>query len=202
MLAKLVKTGLRRLVSPPRPEAAQQTDVREPGQLSLLELLAEDLATHGDSLIEPGFWAVASHRLERRAAVSDASVLARSFKLSARLLSGAVDQVWGIHITPRTELGRRVRIWHCGCILLDARSIGDDVHIRHATTFGPLRDRQRSQIDDLPIIQDGADIGSGVCVLGGVTVGKGALVGANSVVLKTVPAGATVLGVPARIVPT
>jgi serine acetyltransferase len=52
------------------------------------------------------------------------------------------------------------------------------------------------------VIEDGADIGSGVCVLGGVTVGKDAFIGANSVVLKSVPAQTTVLGVPARILPT
>jgi serine O-acetyltransferase len=56
--------------------------------------------------------------------------------------------------------------------------------------------------DDLPVIEDRADIGSGACVLGPVRVGTGAVVGANSVVMKNVPARATVLGVPARMIQT
>lgn len=90
-------------------------------------------------------------------------------------------------------------------MLLTAKSIGNDVHLRHDTTFGPLRAGRQSSGDapdaELPVIEDGANLGSGVCVLGGVRVGQGAVVGANSVVLKNVPPHATVLGVPARIVP-
>jgi serine O-acetyltransferase len=82
-------------------------------------------------------------------------------------------------------------------MVLTARSIGNDVHIRHDTTFGPVR----AGDDALPVIQDRADIGSGVCVLGEITVGHDAMVGANSVVMKSVPPRAMVLGVPARIVP-
>jgi serine O-acetyltransferase len=94
-----------------------------------------------------------------------------------------------------------VRIWHNGSILLNARSIGNDVHIRHDTTFGALRAEDSADPQSLPVIEDEADIGSGACVLGSVTVGRGAIVGANSVVLKPVPPHTAVLGVPARIIP-
>jgi serine O-acetyltransferase len=110
----------------------------------------------------------------------------------------AIDWVWGIHLPHTTRVGRRVRLWHNGCMLLTAREIGNDVHIRHDTTFGPLRGRTPHE---LPVIEDRADIGSGACVLGEVVVGEDSTVGANSVVMKSVPARSMVLGVPARIVP-
>jgi serine O-acetyltransferase len=114
-----------------------------------------------------------------------------------------VDWIWGIHLPRSVELGRRVRLWHNGCMLLTARSIGNDVHIRHDTTFGSLRSLRRGEDDPqaLPMIEDRADIGSGACVLGGVRVGHDAVIGANSVVLKNVAPNSTVLGVPARLVP-
>ncbi|HJX54201.1 MAG TPA: hypothetical protein VJ801_15655, partial [Polyangia bacterium] len=52
----------------------------------------------------------------------------------------------------------------------------------------------------LPVIEDGVDIGSGACVLGGVRVGKGAFLGANSVVMQEIPPGVVAFGVPARII--
>jgi serine O-acetyltransferase len=98
-------------------------------------------------------------------------------------------------------MGRRVRIWHNGSILLNARSIGNDVQIRHDTTLGSVRMKDSTRPEELPVIEDGAEIGSGVCILGGVTLGRGAVVGANAVVLQSVPAGKTVFGVPAKIMP-
>jgi serine O-acetyltransferase len=208
MLRRIVRTAVAKVFGEPAADAGG--DARTARELSLPELLAEDLATHDRQFWAPGFWGIAAHRLAARAPAAPAVVRGPTV-LAARLFATGVDYLWGIRVTPSTEVGRRVRIWHSGCILLDARSIGNDVHLRHDTTFGPLRARPTSGGADphqpapppaLPVIEDGADIGSGVCVLGGVTVGKQAFVGANSVVLKSVPAQVTVLGVPARIMPT
>ena len=79
--------------------------------------------------------------------------------------------------------------------MLGAESIGDDVHIRHGTTFGVLN---RSDTTKKPIIEDRVDIGTGVCILGDVTVGHDSVVGANSVVVRDVAPNTTVFGVPAR----
>jgi GT2 family glycosyltransferase/serine acetyltransferase len=179
------------------------------GAPSTLSLLAEDFATHDRDLTAPGFWAIAAHRIGKRALDESRPRVERAaMDVVYRAMFRSVDLIWGIHLPRSVALGRRVRIWHNGSMLLTAKAIGDDVNLRHDTTFGPLRvghplsDVGRaSALADLPTIEDGADIGSGVCVLGGVRVGRRAVVGANSVVLKDVPANATVLGVPARIVP-
>jgi serine O-acetyltransferase len=126
----------------------------------------------------------------------------RPLEATHTLLSTAVDWLWGINVPRTTRLGRRVRIWHNGSIVLNARAIGNDVQLRHDTTLGPVRMSDRHRPEQLPVIEDGADVGSGACILGDVTLGKGAMVGANSVVLRSVPAGATVFGVPAKVVPT
>jgi serine O-acetyltransferase len=177
---------------------------------SIVKLLAEDFATHDRDLTTPGFWAVATHRIGTRALDESRPRSERAvLDLIYRTLFTGVDRIWGIHLPRTVVLGRRVRLWHNGAMLLAAKSIGNDVHLRHDTTFGPLRDSRHASAgrpaevtaSELPVIEDGADLGAGVCVLGGVRVGRGAVVGANSVVLKNVPPGATVLGVPARIVP-
>jgi serine O-acetyltransferase len=196
--------------SPPRqpPLSLQQDgstpadkDQRAADELPLRELWAEDFRTHDRLWLEPGFWAVAVHRLAERSQRVTSPVLRRPLELAHQILSTGVDWVWGINLPASTRIGRRLRIWHHGSILLHARSIGNDVHIRQDTTFGPLRDRDAGRPECLPIVEDNVDIGSGACVLGGVHLGKGSFVGANSVVVQEVPAGATVFGVPARIIP-
>jgi serine O-acetyltransferase len=179
------------------PSALPGIDTRPPEQMSLLELLDEDLSTYDRDPYEPGFWAIATHRVGRRASTLPRGAKRAALDLAYESMFTTVDWMWGIHLPRSVRVGRRVRLWHNGCMLLTAREIGNDVHIRHDTTFGPAR-RQGSE---LPVIQDRAELGSGVCVLGNVTVGHDARVGANTVVVKDVPPRAMVLGVPARIVP-
>jgi N-acetylglucosaminyl-diphospho-decaprenol L-rhamnosyltransferase len=177
-------------------------DTRSAKEMSLLELLAEDFATYGRDLAEPGLWAVMTHRIGSRIAAIPNGATRGILDLIYRTAFTGVDWVWGIHLPRSVELGRRVRLWHNGGMLLRARSIGNDVHIRHDTTFGPLRDSGADGSEALPVIEDRADIGSGACVMGGVAVGHDAVIGANSVVLKAVAPHSTVLGVPARPIPT
>ncbi len=184
----------------PAPVSAP-ADSRPAEELPLRQLLAEDFATHDRHFMEPGLWALAVHRLGRRLERVQPAVLRRPLDLGYQVLSTTVDWIWGIKLPRSTRVGRRLRIWHHGSILLNARSIGDDVHIRNATTLSSVRMADAGDVDQLPVIEDGVDIGSGACVLGGVRLGKGAFVGANSVVLHEVPPGAVVLGVPARILP-
>jgi N-acetylglucosaminyl-diphospho-decaprenol L-rhamnosyltransferase len=183
-------------------------DARTADEMPLRELLAEDFVTYDRNRHEPGFWAVGLHRVGTRIAASPSRVVRLLGGGLHGVLSTAVDWRWGINVPRTTRLGRRVRLWHQGGMLLRARSIGNDVHIRQLTTFGPNPEAGAAwaaadAADDaaLPIVGDGADIGSGTCVFGPVTVGRNALVGANSVVTDDVPPGANMLGVPARTLP-
>jgi serine O-acetyltransferase len=116
-----------------------------------------------------------------------------------RLLFKVVEWTCGITLPYTVKLGRRVRIWHHGGMILHAARIGDDVHIRQNTTFGVAR---RDRLHELPTVEDRVDIGCGAVLLGNITVGHDSVIGANAVVLKDVPPFSVAAGVPARVVKT
>ncbi|OFX21443.1 MAG: hypothetical protein A2V77_04775 [Anaeromyxobacter sp. RBG_16_69_14] len=177
----------------PRPRGDRNMN---PRGIGFLELLAEDYRTHEHKLLEPGFWAIAVHRFGNLRMDVRPKLLRAPLSRAYLLLSTAVNWTWGIDLPYTVRLGRRVRIWHHGGIVLGARSIGDDVHIRQNTTFGV---RSRQALESIPIIGDRVDIAAGACVVGAVTVGDDCVIGPNSVVLRDVPPGSTVMGAPARL---
>lgn len=167
-----------------------------PPGVGLFRLLAEDLRTHDGNPFEQGFWAVAVHRFGNWR-MGLPRLVRPPVTLLYRALFKVVEWTCGITLPYTTRLGRRVRIWHHGGMILHARAIGDDVHIRHNTTFGVAR---RGENTGIPVIGDRADLGCGVCVLGAVRVGADSVVGANAVVLADVPPGCVAVGIPARVV--
>ncbi len=169
-----------------------------PASISFCSLLAEDLRTHGGSLFEQGFWAVATHRFGNWR-MSVPRVFRLPFTLLYRFAFKWVEWTCGITLPYTVKLGRRVRIWHHGGMILHAQRIGDDVHIRQNTTFGIAR---KDALHQLPVIEDRADLGCGVAVLGAVTIGHDSTIGANAVVVKDVPPGSVAVGVPAKIIKT
>jgi serine O-acetyltransferase len=166
-----------------------------PRDLGLWALLAEDYRTHDRHLLEPGFLAVAVHRFGNARMGVRWRVLRAPLTIAYRVAFTVVNWAFGIDLPYTVRLGRRVRIWHHGGMVLGARAVGDDVHIRHNTTFGVLN---RNEVTRKPIIGNRVDIGVGACILGGVTVGDDAVIGPNSVVIRDVPPGSVVMGVPAR----
>jgi serine O-acetyltransferase len=168
---------------------------QNPPGIGFFRLIAEDYRTHDRKLLEPGFLAIAVHRFGNARMRVRARVLRAPLTLAYRLMYTAVAWLFGIDLSYTTRLGRRVRIWHHGGMVLGARAIGDDVHIRHNTTFGVLN---RQELGGKPIIGNRVDIGVGACVFGAVTVGDDSVIGPNSVVLRDVPPGAVFMGVPAR----
>lgn len=168
-----------------------------PPGIGFLALLREDLRTHDGGLFEPGFWAVAVHRFGNWRMGLRPKLVRAPATLLYRCLAWAVELLGGIHLPYTVQLGRRVRIWHHGGIVLHARSIGDDVHIRHCTTFGIAT---RDQLRAIPIIGDRVDVGCGVCVLGDVTIHHDSMIGANAVVVSDIPPYSTAVGIPARVV--
>jgi serine O-acetyltransferase len=168
-----------------------------PAGIGLFALLREDLRTHDHDLMEPGFWAVALHRFGNWRMGIRFKLLRAPFSLLHRFLSRFAGLIGGIDLPYTVRLGRRVRIWHHGGIVLHARSIGDDVQIRHNTTFGvAARDRLRA----IPTIEDRVEIGCGACVLGAVTIGHDSVIGANAVVVTDIPPYSTAVGIPARVI--
>jgi serine O-acetyltransferase len=122
----------------------------------------------------------------------------RQFYLIGRLISNLGRFVTGIEIHPGAKIGQRFFIDHgMGVVVGETSEVGDDVTLYQGVTLGgtSLEKGKRH-----PTIGDGVIIGSGAQVLGPLNVGMGARIGANAVVLQDVPQGATMVGIPAKIV--
>jgi len=169
-----------------------------PGGIGLLSLWAEDFRTHDRNPFEPGFWAVAMHRFGNWRMGIRPKAVRVPLSLAYNVSHLAINWLWGIDLGYTVKLGRRVRLWHHGGMVLTARSIGDDVHIRHNTTMGIAR---RSELAQRPTIENGVDIGVGACILGGVTIGHDSVVGANAVVVTSFAPHSRIAGVPGRALP-
>jgi serine O-acetyltransferase len=168
-----------------------------PPGIGLFALLREDLRTHDGNCFEQGFWAVAARRFGNWRMGFRWKIVRAPLTLMYRFLFKWVEWTCGITLPQITRVGRRVRIWHHSAMILHARSIGDDVHLRHCTTFGVVR---RDQNKEVPTIEECVDIGCGVCILGDVRVGHHGVIGANSVVLHDMPPYSVIAGAPARAV--
>lgn len=146
----------------------------------------------------PGFHALVWHRLAHW-------FWQRKFYFIARFISNFARWVTLIEIHPGAEIGRRMVIDHGGGVVIgETAVIGNDVTIYHQVTLGGVApsvdsDSQRGQKRH-PTVEDGVIIGCGAAILGPITVGKEARVGANAVVTKDVPPGVTAVGNPAQIV--
>lgn len=186
-------------VAPAKAESMRGESNQNPPGLGLWALLREDRETHDGKWLEQGFWAVAVHRFGNWRMGVRPRVLRLPFSLLYRFLEKWVEWTCGITIPYTVKLGRRVRIWHHGGMVLHARSIGDDVHIRQNTTFGIAR---KDRLHELPTIEDRVDVGCGAVILGNITVGNDSVIGANAVVLKDVPPHSVAAGVPAKVVKT
>jgi serine O-acetyltransferase len=168
-----------------------------PRGIGVWALVLEDFRTHDRNPFEPGFWAVATHRFGNWRMGLRPRFVRAPFTIGYRFLHTSINWLWGIDLGYTVKVGRRVRLWHHGGMVLSARSIGDDVHIRHNTTMGIAR---RSETTKRPTIENGVDIGVGACILGDVTVGHDSVVGANAVVVTSFPPHSTIAGVPAKAV--
>lgn len=171
---------------------------QNPAGIGLWQLLREDLQTHDGDCLEQGFWSIAVHRFGNWRMGIRSKLLRVPFSLTYKFLFKLVEWTCGISLPYTMPVGRRVRIWHHSGMILHARAIGNDVHIRHNTTFGVAR---RDVLQALPVIEDRVDIGCGVCILGNVIVGQDSIIGANAVVVDDVPPGSIAMGVPARSTP-
>jgi serine O-acetyltransferase len=174
-----------------------ETNGNPPG-ISLWQLWAEDLRTHEGDFLMQGFWALAVHRFGNWRMDIRPKLLRVPFSLVYKIAYRLVEWICGISIPYTVIVGRRVHIWHHGGMILGARSIGNDVHIRQNTTFGVARRGDHRLLK--PVIEDRCDIGCGAVIVGPITIGHDSQIGANAVVLKDVPPFSVAVGVPAKVV--
>ena len=140
----------------------------------------------------PGFHAVVTHRLAHRLWTAHFYWLARFISHLSRILTG-------IEIHPGAKIGRRVFIDHgFGVVIGETAEIGDDCTIYQGVTLGGTRLYKGAKRH--PTLGQGVVVGAGAQVLGGFLVGDGARIGSNAVVVKPVPAFATAVGNPARVI--
>lgn len=150
------------------------------------------------AILYSGFHAVLFHRFAH-------ACYKRNWKFLARLISQFSRFMTGIEIHPGAKIGKKLFIDHgMGVVIGETAEIGDNVTLYHDVTLGGVApsvdsDSQRD-VKRHPTLEDNVIVGSGAQVLGPITVGKCARVGANSVVVKAVPERVTVVGSPARAV--
>lgn len=154
---------------------------RDPAARNFLEVLTN----------YPGLHALLAHRLSHW-------LWARNLKWLARSISTLFRWLTGIEIHPGARIGRRFFIDHgMGVVIGETAEVGDDVTLYQGVTLGGTSWNKGKRH---PTLEDGVIVGAGAKILGPFTVGAGAKIGSNAVITKAVPAGATVVGIPGKIV--
>lgn len=139
----------------------------------------------------PGLHAIWWHRVCHK-------LWCANWKWLARFLSTIARWMTGVEIHPGAKIGRRFFIDHgMGVVIGETAEIGDDVTLYHGVTLGGTSWNPGKRH---PTLGNGVVIGAGAKVLGPLYVGENARIGSNAVVVKDVPVGATVIGIPGRIV--
>jgi serine O-acetyltransferase len=156
--------------------------LRDPAARSTLETL----------LTYPGVHAIIWHRLAHRLWLGN-------YRFAARLLSWFARFLTNIDIHPAATIGQRFFVDHgAGVVIGETAEIGAGVTIYHGVTLGGV---SWSPGKRHPTVEDGVIIGAGAKILGPITIGRNARVGANSVVIESISQDVTVVGIPAKVVP-
>ena len=147
-------------------------------------------------LTYPGAKAVFFHKIANFFAIA-------KFNLIARIISQFSRFLTGIEIHPKANIGKNLFIDHgMGVVIGETSDIGNNVTIYHMATLGGIspsvNSNEQRNIKRHPTLKDNVVVGSGAQILGPVTVGKNAKIGANAVVTKDVPENAVMVGIPAK----
>ena len=163
---------------------------RDPAAKSKLSLI----------LTYPGVKAVFFHKIANFFCVA-------KFDLIARIISQFSRFLTGIEIHPKAKIGKNLFIDHgMGVVIGETSEIGDNVTIYHMVTLGGISpsidSNHQRNLKRHPTLKDNVVVGSGAQILGPVTIGKNAKIGANAVVTKNVPENAIMIGIPAKNINT
>ncbi len=154
---------------------------RDPAARSMMEVLTA----------YPGLHAVVGHRLNHW-------LWGKKWYWLARFLSHVIRWLTGIEIHPGAKIGRRFFIDHgMGVVVGETSVIGDDCTLYQGVTLGGT---SWEKVKRHPTLGNNVVVGAGAKVLGPINISDGARIGSNSVVVKDVPAGATVIGIPGHTV--
>lgn len=164
-------------------------------------MIARDPAAHSRLEVVfcyPSLHAILLYRLSH-------ALWLRKFRLLPRLISQFARWITGIEIHPGAQIGRNFFIDHgMGVVIGETAEIGDNVTLYHDVTLGgvsPAEDSDSQRcVKRHPTLENNVIVGSGAQILGPITVGRCARVGANAVVVKDVPEGVTVVGIPAKVI--
>lgn len=172
--------------------------------ITVFDQLCADYKRHGSRVLYPPFWAVCNYRFGNW-----------SLKRRWRIYRWFTSKIYGlnqflilitsgIELNRETKIGKDLHLIHSGNIMISPKAvIGDRCGIMHEVTIGTNSlpgvklgsDEQRGS----PVIGNDVFIGAGAKVLGGITIGDGAIIGANSLVTVNVPPNCIAIGVPARV---
>jgi serine O-acetyltransferase len=154
---------------------------RDPAARNVLEVL----------LCYPGLQAIWAHRLSHRLWKSN-------LRLIARWLSQLMRGLTGIEIHPGATIGHNFFIDHgMGVVIGETAEVGDNVTLYHGVTLGGT---SLHKVKRHPTLEDNVVVGAGAKVLGAITIGANSRIGANAVVVKSVPNDSVVVGVPGQVV--
>ena len=172
--------------------------------------LREDLRRYGDPgqqvkalLLAPRVWAIVNYRFARLVYTARMPSVARvPLKILARLFTLFIEMITSVELPPQTAIGAGLFIPHAGYVVVASNAIiGHHCTLTQGVTIGHRAGGNVSQLDS-PVIGDRVYLGPGAVVLGPIEIGDDALIGANAVVIRSVPPRAVVVGNPARLIST
>lgn len=179
-------------------ETTETADTTETESIGLWQQIKEDWETHGRDWTKPGFRAVAVYRFGVWRMKIQPRLIRAPFSVLYRMLYNKMRNGYGIELPYTVQLGRRVIIEHQSGIVIHGNThIGDDSVIRQGVTLG---NRYLDHPFDAPKLGKRVNVGAGAKILGNLTIGDDAIIGANAVVLADIPAGQTAVGIPAKII--
>lgn len=184
----------------PRPAPPDEAGCAEVGRAEarFWTLIKEDHLANGRDWTRPGFRAMFMYRFGVWR-MQQPSIIRMPLSVIYRWMHRFVRNRYGIELHYTARIGRRFQIAHQGAIVIHEHAvIGDDCRIRQGVTIGSTLEYDQQG----PTLGNNVDVGAGAMILGKVTIGDGARIGANAVVMMNVPAGAMAVAPPARIIPT